>query len=146
MPADVGEAQLRAGMRPFFADDDTHALGPAGQVEHAGEHTQMDHFGYMEGAIRSGERAARLLLDQLCSSRRRWPATAGGCSTAVTSGRGTWPRSNGARTARCSWTTAAETPLKRRRGVPGGEPGTRRRGRLLQEARFTGWCRRCRSG
>jgi monoamine oxidase len=32
----------------------------------AGEHTQMDHFGYMEGAIRSGERAARLLIDQTC--------------------------------------------------------------------------------
>jgi monoamine oxidase len=32
----------------------------------AGEHTQMDHFGYMEGAIRSGERAARLLIDHTC--------------------------------------------------------------------------------
>ncbi|WP_182880918.1 FAD-dependent oxidoreductase [Microbispora sp. H10949] len=65
MPVDVGEAQLHAGMRPFFGDDDAHALGSAGQVGNAGEHTQMDHFGYMEGAIRSGEWAARLLLDQL---------------------------------------------------------------------------------
>lgn len=32
----------------------------------AGEHTQLDHFGYMEGAIRSGERAARQLLDHAC--------------------------------------------------------------------------------
>ena len=32
----------------------------------AGEHTQPDHFGYMEGAIRSGERAARQLLDHAC--------------------------------------------------------------------------------
>ncbi|MEU8365256.1 NAD(P)/FAD-dependent oxidoreductase [Nonomuraea sp. NPDC048882] len=39
-----------------------------GRLFFAGEHTQMDHFGYMEGAIRSGERAARLLLDQLCRS------------------------------------------------------------------------------
>jgi monoamine oxidase len=32
----------------------------------AGEHTQMDHFGYMEGALRSGERAARLLMQHAC--------------------------------------------------------------------------------
>jgi monoamine oxidase len=37
-----------------------------GRLIFAGEHIQMDHFGYMEGAIRSGERAARLLLDQVC--------------------------------------------------------------------------------
>jgi monoamine oxidase len=37
-----------------------------GRLFFAGEHTQMDHFGYMEGAIRSGERAARLLLEQVC--------------------------------------------------------------------------------
>jgi monoamine oxidase len=37
-----------------------------GRLFFAGEHTQMDHFGYMEGAIRSGERAARLLIDQVC--------------------------------------------------------------------------------
>lgn len=32
----------------------------------AGEHTRMDFFGYMEGALRSGEDAARLLLAQAC--------------------------------------------------------------------------------
>lgn len=37
-----------------------------GRLFFAGEHTQMDHFGYMEGAVRSGERAARLLVDQVC--------------------------------------------------------------------------------
>lgn len=37
-----------------------------GRLFFAGEHTQLDHFGYMEGAIRSGERAARLLIDQVC--------------------------------------------------------------------------------
>jgi len=34
----------------------------------AGEHTQMDHFGYMEGALRSGERAANLLMQQVCAA------------------------------------------------------------------------------
>ena len=40
----------------------------------------MDHFGYMEGAIRSGERAARLLLDQVCPKFTEPPrlAVAGG--------------------------------------------------------------------
>ncbi len=37
-----------------------------GRLFFAGEHTQMDHFGYMEGAIRSGERAARMLVNQSC--------------------------------------------------------------------------------
>lgn len=37
-----------------------------GRLFFAGEHTQLDHFGYMEGAIRSGERAARLVRDQVC--------------------------------------------------------------------------------
>jgi monoamine oxidase len=32
----------------------------------AGEHTQMDFFGYMEGALRSGERAANALMLQAC--------------------------------------------------------------------------------
>jgi monoamine oxidase len=32
----------------------------------AGEHTQMDFFGYMEGALRSGERAAETLMLQAC--------------------------------------------------------------------------------
>ncbi|MBK6873580.1 MAG: FAD-dependent oxidoreductase [Kineosporiaceae bacterium] len=39
-----------------------------GRLFFAGEHTQLDHFGYMEGAIRSGERAARQLLEQACRS------------------------------------------------------------------------------
>ena len=37
-----------------------------GHIFFAGEHTQMDHFGYMEGALRSGERAANLLMRQAC--------------------------------------------------------------------------------
>ncbi len=51
-----------------------------GRLFFAGEHTQMDHFGYMEGAIRSGERAARLLLDQVCPKFTEPPrlAVAGG--------------------------------------------------------------------
>ncbi|MGH9890601.1 MAG: flavin monoamine oxidase family protein [bacterium] len=32
----------------------------------AGEHTQMDFFGYMEGALRSGERAAQTLMLKKC--------------------------------------------------------------------------------
>lgn len=34
---DVGEPQLRARVRAFLADDDPHALRPAGQAEHAGD-------------------------------------------------------------------------------------------------------------
>jgi monoamine oxidase len=37
-----------------------------GHIFFAGEHTQMDHFGYMEGALRSGERAANQLMRQAC--------------------------------------------------------------------------------
>lgn len=37
-----------------------------GRMFFAGDYTQMDHFGYMEGAIRSGERAAAQLLKQIC--------------------------------------------------------------------------------
>jgi monoamine oxidase len=44
-----------------------------GRLFFAGEHTQMDHFGYMEGAIRSGERAARLLVDQICRPLKKPP-------------------------------------------------------------------------
>ena len=36
----------------------------------AGEHSQPDHFGYMEGAIRSGERAARTLLGRACAPQQ----------------------------------------------------------------------------
>jgi hypothetical protein len=32
----------------------------------AGEHTRMDFFGYMEGALRSGERAAKQLMLKVC--------------------------------------------------------------------------------
>jgi monoamine oxidase len=39
-----------------------------GRLFFAGEHTQMDHFGYMEGALRSGERAANLLMQQVCAA------------------------------------------------------------------------------
>jgi monoamine oxidase len=55
-----------------------------GRLFFAGEHTQMDHFGYMEGAIRSGERAARLLLDQVCLMFTEPPrlAVAGGGNAA----------------------------------------------------------------
>ncbi len=35
----------------------------------AGEHTQMDFFGYMEGALRSGERAARNLMQLACAGQ-----------------------------------------------------------------------------
>jgi len=38
-----------------------------GRMFFAGDHTQLDHSGYMEGAIRSGERAARQLIEQLCA-------------------------------------------------------------------------------
>ena len=41
----------------------------------AGEHTRMDLFGYMEGALRSGERAAKLLMQHSCV-RREKPAPA----------------------------------------------------------------------
>jgi monoamine oxidase len=37
-----------------------------GRLFFAGEHTQMDFFGYMEGALRSGERAAETLMLQEC--------------------------------------------------------------------------------
>jgi monoamine oxidase len=47
-----------------------------GRLFFAGEHTQMDHFGYMEGAIRSGERAARLLVDHVCQQPLTVAATA----------------------------------------------------------------------
>jgi monoamine oxidase len=49
-----------------------------GRLFFAGEHTQIDHFGYMEGAIRSGERAARQIRDQVCPPvpKRREPLVA----------------------------------------------------------------------
>lgn len=37
-----------------------------GRLFFAGDHTEMAHFGYMEGAIRSGERAAGRLIKQVC--------------------------------------------------------------------------------
>ena len=39
----------------------------------AGEHTQMDHFGYMEGALRSGERAAVQVLQRACGGAAQEP-------------------------------------------------------------------------
>jgi monoamine oxidase len=47
-----------------------------GRLFFAGEHTRMDHFGYMEGALRSGEQAARMLVEQACQSSRKQPAPA----------------------------------------------------------------------
>jgi monoamine oxidase len=41
-----------------------------GRLFFAGEHTQMDFFGYMEGALRSGKRAAELLMLQSCGLRQ----------------------------------------------------------------------------
>ena len=37
VPVDVGEPQLRAGVRPLLADDDPHPGWPGGQVEQAGD-------------------------------------------------------------------------------------------------------------
>jgi monoamine oxidase len=37
-----------------------------GRIFFAGDHTQMNHFGYMEGALRSGERSAALLVQTAC--------------------------------------------------------------------------------
>jgi hypothetical protein len=37
MPVQIGEPQLRAGMRALPADDYPHPLRPAGQVQHSGE-------------------------------------------------------------------------------------------------------------
>lgn len=40
----------------------------------AGEHTSMAHFGYMEGALQSGRRAARQVVALACSKERDPPA------------------------------------------------------------------------
>ncbi|MGO9221490.1 MAG: FAD-dependent oxidoreductase [Streptosporangiaceae bacterium] len=46
-----------------MADGDDEVLAaPAGRVHFAGEHTAGDWAGLMEGALRSGERAAREVL------------------------------------------------------------------------------------
>jgi hypothetical protein len=37
VPVDVGEPQLRAGVRALLADDDPHAIRPAIQVQQAGQ-------------------------------------------------------------------------------------------------------------
>ena len=37
----------------------------------AGEHTRMDLFGYMEGALRSGERAAKRPMQHSCVRREK---------------------------------------------------------------------------
>jgi monoamine oxidase len=46
-----------------------------GRLFFAGEHTQMNHFGYMEGALRSGERAAHDLIRLACGLPTPVPAT-----------------------------------------------------------------------
>ena len=38
-----------------------------GRLFFAGEHTAMDFFGYMEGALRSGDRAANAVIARVCS-------------------------------------------------------------------------------
>ena len=57
-----------------------------GRLFFAGEHTQMDHFGYMEGAIRSGERAARKLVDQLCQPVTKPPDPVMVAATGISAG------------------------------------------------------------
>jgi monoamine oxidase len=47
-----------------------------GRLLFAGEHTQMGYFGYMEGALRSGERAAQQLLQHACDLPRGKPLPA----------------------------------------------------------------------
>jgi hypothetical protein len=37
VPVDIGEPQLRPGMRPLLADDDPHPGRPGGQVRQAGD-------------------------------------------------------------------------------------------------------------
>ena len=47
-----------------------------GLLYFAGEHTQMDFFGYMEGALRSGVRAAEDLIRKECNKRQEMVARA----------------------------------------------------------------------
>lgn len=46
----------------------------AGRLCFAGEHTSMGHFGYMEGALQSGERAAQQILALACKAEPTTPA------------------------------------------------------------------------
>jgi monoamine oxidase len=46
----------------------------AGRLCFAGEHTSMGYFGYMEGALESGARAARQILELACKARPHVPA------------------------------------------------------------------------
>ena len=55
-----------------------------GRMYFAGEHTQMNHLGYMEGALRSGERVANELMKHACEPA---PQAAAGVRTAATGGR-----------------------------------------------------------
>jgi monoamine oxidase len=59
-----------------------------GRLFFAGEHTQLDHFGYMEGAIRSGQRAADLLVDMACGlfRKRSEPDLVAGAATGSSRG------------------------------------------------------------
>ena len=54
MPAGVGEPQLRAGVRAFPPDDDPHALGPGGQVQHAGDLRDPRARAHLAFAVVSG--------------------------------------------------------------------------------------------
>lgn len=38
----------------------------SGRLFLAGEHTQTDFFGFMEGALRSGRRVAEALIAEIC--------------------------------------------------------------------------------
>lgn len=46
-----------------------------GRLLFAGEHTEMGYFGYMEGALRSGERAVDQLVQHACGARHDQPPT-----------------------------------------------------------------------
>ncbi|MFZ5893590.1 MAG: DUF2272 domain-containing protein [Myxococcota bacterium] len=60
----TGYASPRVGQILGFARRLTVAFHD--RLFFAGEHTQTDFFGYMEGALRSGERAARRLMQRAC--------------------------------------------------------------------------------
>ena len=48
-----------------------------GRMFFAGEHTAMDFFGYMEGSLRSGARAAKALIDRVCGRPEAFVASRG---------------------------------------------------------------------
>jgi monoamine oxidase len=83
----------------------------------AGEHTQMDFFGYMEGALRSGERAADTLLRQTCGLADEPEAKLAGRSEQAPARKPSVPEV----VARAAPTREATTFL-REREVPLGQP------------------------